>query len=103
MDLKLNSTRNLNLDLNLNVDLNLTLDLNLECDKELKLKTETGAVLDDDHNGGPSTMTFGNDIESCVQHKSAAAPAALHARNACRRARAHTNKRSIIGICRSGC
>ena len=81
--------RNLNLDLNLNVNLNMALDLNLECDKELKLKNETGAVLDDDHNGGPSTMTFGNDVEYCMQHKSAAAPAAPHARNVCRRARTH--------------
>jgi hypothetical protein len=48
LDLKLNSTRNLNLDLNLNVDQNLTLDVNLECDRELKLKTEASAVLDDD-------------------------------------------------------
>ena len=49
MDLILSSARNL--DLNRNVDLNLTLVLNLECDRELKLKTETSAVLDDDHAG----------------------------------------------------
>ncbi len=89
MDLKLNSIRNLIWDLNLKVDLNLTLDMNLKCDRELKLKTETSAVLDDDHNGGPSTMTFGNNIEYCMQHKSAATPAAPHARNTCRRARTH--------------
>jgi hypothetical protein len=95
--------RNLNLDVNLNVDLNMALDLNLECDKELKLKTETGAVLDDDHNGGPSTMTFGNDIKYCMQHKSAAMPAAPHARITRRRAHVRANKRSILGTRRSGC
>ena len=101
MDLKLSSTRNL--DLNLNVDLNLTLDLNVECDRELKLKTETSAVLDDDHNAGPSTITFGNNIKYCMQHKSAPTPAAPHARNTRRRAHARTNKHSILGICSSGC